>query len=146
MDIFSNVTVIWFVIGFICLLLEFVVPGFIIFFFGIGAWIVAGLTLMSDISVNTQLLVFLATSILTALLFRNWVKSKLGMREHGSGMLDDEIIGKSATAQTSFTPGKRGKVYFKGTIWEAYASEPVSEGDELVIVGNNSIILTVSKK
>ena len=146
MDNFLNITVIWFIIGFICFLLEFAIPGFIIFFFGLGAWLVAGLTLVSDVSVNVQLIVFLTSSVLTALLFRNWVKAKLGMRAIDPGLLEDEFIGKTAVATTSLLPGKAGKVYFRGTSWEAYSNEPVKEGDELIIIGHNSIVLNVTLK
>lgn len=146
MDAFYNITVIWFIIGFICFLLEFVLPGFIIFFFGLGAWIVAGLTLVLDVSVNIQLIVFLASSVLTALLFRNWVKTKLGMNIESPALLEDEIIGKTAIARTAFLPGRMGKVTFKGASWDARAHEPVNEGDELVIVGYESIVLTVKLK
>ncbi|TCD03506.1 NfeD family protein [Pedobacter psychroterrae] len=146
MDDLLNITVIWFIIGFICFLLEFVVPGFIIFFFGIGAWIVAGLTLVSDVSINVQLIVFLASSLLSVLLFRNWIKAKLGMRAASPGLLEDEIIGKTAVASTSFLPGRTGKVYFKGASWDAQAEEPINEGDELTIIGYESIVLTVTLK
>lgn len=146
MDDLLNITVIWFIIGFICFLLEFVVPGFIIFFFGIGAWIVAGLTLVSDVSINVQLIVFLGASLLSVLLFRNWIKAKLGMRAAGPGLLEDEIIGKTAIASTSFLPGRTGKVYFKGASWDAQAAEPINEGDELTIIGYESIVLTVTLK
>lgn len=146
MDNFLNSTVIWFIVGFICFLLEFVIPGFIIFFFGLGAWIVAGITLVSDVSVNVQLLTFLASSILSVLLFRNWVRTKLGMHAASPGLLEDEIVGKTAIASTTILPGRPGKVYFRGASWEAYATEPVKEGDELTIIDNESIVLTVSLK
>jgi len=146
MDDLLNITVIWFIIGFICFLLEFVVPGFIIFFFGVGAWIVAGLTLVSDVSINVQLIVFLGASLLSVLLFRNWIKAKLGMHAASPGLLEDEIIGKTAIASTSFLPGRTGKVNFKGASWEAKAAEPINEGDELTITGYESIVLTVTLK
>src|SRR5688572_13114066 len=63
MEIFYNAAVIWFIVGFIFFLLEFVVPGLILFFFAVGAWLVAILSLFIDLSINSQLLIFLATSI-----------------------------------------------------------------------------------
>ena len=64
---------IWFIIGLICLLLEFAAPGFIIGFFGIGAWIVAGTLLFFDISLTTQLLLFIIASVLLTVFLRKWI-------------------------------------------------------------------------
>src|SRR5688500_1305870 len=77
MDLFYNAAVIWFIIGFLCFLLEFVLPGLILFFFAVGAWIVATLSLFIDMSLNTQLIVFLASSTLAIILFRKSVSKIL---------------------------------------------------------------------
>src|SRR5688500_20289931 len=74
MENFFNSAVIWFIIGFAFFLLEFVIPGLILFFFAVGAWIVAILSLFMDLSINSQLIIFLGSSLLTILLFRTWVK------------------------------------------------------------------------
>jgi inner membrane protein len=82
MDDFSNPAVMWFIAGFILFILEFALPGFILFFFGVGAWIVALLALLFDISLNMQLVIFLTASVLTILLFRKSMqKIILGKKE-----------------------------------------------------------------
>jgi inner membrane protein len=143
MESFLTAPVIWFVIGFIFLLLEFALPGFIVFFFGLGAWVVAGITFFTDISINMQLLIFLGTSLLTALLFRNWLRNKLGMKSAAKGTLQDEIIGKTARAESPIYPGHPGKVYFKGSSWSASSSDVIQAGEEVSIIGNESIVLIV---
>ena len=143
MDSFFNSTVIWFIIGFVFFLLEFAMPGFILFFFGVGAWVVAVVSLFADISLTAQLFIFLASSLITVVLFRGWVKAKLGMMKAEKPVLEDEIIGKKATAETAFLPGHYGKVLFKGASWKATSDKPVNPGDEVVITGYESIILTV---
>lgn len=143
MDSFFSAIVIWVIVGFAFFLLEFAVPGFILFFFGLGAWIVAGTLFFSDISVNAQLFIFLGSSLLTALLFRKWVRKKLGMKGSPKQELVDEIVGKKARAETPIQPGLRGKVYFKGTSWMASSTDIINEGEEVVIVGNDSILLLV---
>ena len=50
---------IWFIAGLIMLLAEFAMPGLIIFFFGVGAWLVALICLFIDISINIQLIILL---------------------------------------------------------------------------------------
>lgn len=143
MENFFSAPVIWFIIGFAFFLLEFIVPGFILFFFGLGAWIVAGTLLFTDIPVNVQLFIFLGSSLATVLLFRNWVRKKLGMENSSKQALPDEIIGKKGIAETHIQPGQRGKVYFKGASWDASSTDLIHTGEEVVIIGNDSILLLV---
>jgi len=142
MDLFYNAAVIWFIIGFVCFLLEFVLPGLILFFFAIGAWIVALLSFFIDMSINTQLLLFLASSTLTILLFRKWVKKILWVRKQ-STELEDEFIGKTGKAETFIGPDNNGKVDFKGTTWDAQSEDIIEKGENVTIIGNDSILLIV---
>ena len=143
MEIFENAAVIWFIIGFVFFLLEFVIPGLILFFFAVGAWIVAILSLIVDLSLNYQLIIFLAASIITILLFRKWVKKLLWVKRNSSE-IEDELIGKTAIAQTDITPGNKGKVDFKGTIWDAISNDTIIKGEQVTIIGNESILLIVT--
>ena len=143
MDNFLSVSVLWFVIGFAFFLLEFVIPGFILFFFGIAAWIVALLSLFVDIDINVQLLVFLGTALTTVALFRKWLRAKLGTYSEGPQILEDEFIGKTAIAETPIAAGKNGKVDFKGTSWDACSEDTIAAGQNVLITGTRSIILIV---
>lgn len=143
MKAFFTTPVIWFIIGFLLFLLEFVAPGFILFFFAIGAWVVAIISLFTDISLNLQLIIFIGTSLLTVLLFRNWFRKKLGMMRSHKPVLEDEIIGKKAKAETPIGPGQQGKVFFKGATWTATSADPINTGEEVIIIGYDSIVLTV---
>ena len=106
-----------------------IVPGFILFFFGVGAWLVAILCLFLDIPINLQIVIFLGTSLLTAALFRKWVKTKLGMYREADQVLEDELIGKRAVAETDILPDQQGKVDFRGTIWDASSDVAVKAGE-----------------
>ncbi len=143
MKTFFTAPVIWFVIGFVFFLLEFVVPGLILFFFAVGAWIVALLCLFVDVPINTQLITFLASSIFTILLFRKWVKNLLYTKQHSTELMEDEFLLKTGIAQTGIAPGKVGKVDFKGTMWDARSEDIIEAGEEVTIVGNESIVLIV---
>lgn len=142
MESFYNAAVIWFIAGFVFFLLEFAVPGLILFFFAVGAWMVAILSLFFDLSVNTQLILFLASSILTILLFRNWVKKIMWIKKN-STELENEFIGKTGKAETYIGPGKNGKIGFKGTSWEARSDDIIEQDENVIIVGNESILLIV---
>jgi inner membrane protein len=142
MDKFNNPAVIWFIIGFAFFLLEFVVPGLILFFFAVGAWIVAILSLFMDLSINAQLVIFLGSSILTILLFRRWVK-KIMLSRKQSNEIEDELIGKTGRAETSIGPGLNGKIEFRGTSWDATSEDNIEKGETVKIIGNDSILLIV---
>lgn len=139
---FENAAVIWFIAGFVLFLLEFVLPGLILFFFGVGAWIVAILSFFFDFSLNSQILIFLAAALLTILLFRRSMKNFLWSRKQNSE-IEDEILGKTGIAETLIAPGKNGKISFKGTSWDASSQETISPGENVIIIGNESILLHV---
>jgi membrane protein implicated in regulation of membrane protease activity len=143
MESFLNNAVIWFGLGLALFLLEFLVPGFILFFFGVGAWIVAIITLFLDVSINTQLIIFVISSVLSVSLFRNWVKRKFGLGLSSGGKLEDEFVGKTAIAETPIYPGKKGRVEFKGTDWDACSEETIAPGENVIITRIESILLHV---
>jgi membrane protein implicated in regulation of membrane protease activity len=142
MDRFLTTPVIWFIIGFVCFLLEFMLPGLILFFFAVAAGIVAILSLFLDLDINTQLIVFLASATITILLFRKWVKRLIWRKNHSSE-LEDEFLGKTGIAETFIGPGQNGKVDFKGTSWDARSDDIIDKGEQVTIIGNDSILLIV---
>ena len=109
MEPFLTAAVIWFIIGFILFILEFVVPGLILFFFALGSWIVALLLLFFDLPINLQLIIFVISSILSILLLRKWLSKILWLRKNSTELLEDEFLGKIAKAETNIRPGKMGK-------------------------------------
>lgn len=143
MDILLTAAVIWFIIGFILFLLEFVVPGLILFFFAVGAWTVAILTLFFDLSINSQLIIFVVTSVVTILLLRKWLSKILWKKKPSTELLEDEFLGKIARAETAISPGENGKVDFKGTSWQAASEDFIEKGENVIITGNDSILLIV---
>jgi membrane protein implicated in regulation of membrane protease activity len=145
MHSFSNPAVLWFIVGFVFFILEFAIPGFILFFFAVGAWIVALLSLIFDLSINVQLLIFLGSSLVTILLFRNWVKKMIWTKKQ-STELEDEFLGKTGIAETYIGPNQDGKVDFKGTSWNARSEDIIEKGENVTIIGNESILLIVKSK
>ncbi len=136
----------WFIVGLFLLLWEFVLPGLIIFFFGVGAWIVALLCLVSNPSLNIQLLVFILSSVILLVLLRRWVKAVF--MGHAGSKQDlkqkrHEFIGKKAVVIKQISPDCEGKVEFHGTSWEAEADEVILEGTQVEIVGKESITFKV---
>ena len=143
MDSFNNPAVIWFILGFVFFILEFGVPGLILFFFAVGAWITAILLFFFDFSLNSQLLIFIGSSTLTILLFRRWLKTMILTRKVSREAFEDEFLGKTGVAETFIGPGQNGKIDFKGTTWDAQSSDIIEKGEQVTIIGNESILLIV---
>jgi len=145
MDILSDPAVIWFLIGLGLLLLELLIPGLVILFFGAGAWVTALVCAFTNINLNVQILIFLVASLLGLVLLRKYLKARFFNRSNKE--IDDqleEFIGRKAKATTDFKNGS-GKVEFKGTQWSAVCSEPVSKGDWVIIKSKDSLTLNVEK-
>lgn len=142
-DFFSQAAVIWFLIGLVLILLELIVPGLVLVFFGIGAWVTALVCLFADVSINTQLVLFLISSLVSLALLRRALKNRYADRKTPDSELEDEYIGQTAVAISSFAAGETGKVSFKGSHWEAIAQQAVLEGQKLKITGYKSIKLFV---
>ncbi len=146
-SIFSKPEIVWFIIGLVLFLLELVLPGFVIFFFGVGAWITALLCLIAEPGINLQIIVFAATSVLSLLLFRRMIQKKFFyVREDRSEAVEDEFTGREALAKSDFDSDGRGKVEFKGTSWNAESKSPVTAGQTVIIIEKNSFKLIVEPK
>lgn len=147
MDILSNPAVIWFLAGLGLLLLELVLPGLVILFFGAGAWVTSLVCAISknELSLNWQILIFLVASLLGLVLLRKYLKRRFFNRTDKE--IEDqleEFIGRKAKAIEDFKDGS-GKIEFKGTQWSARCKDPVSKGEWVVIRTKDSLTLDVEK-
>ena len=146
---FFSPEIIWFMLGLAMLLLELVLPGLIIAFFGIGAWIVALLVLLiPTLSLNLQLFLFLVASVVLLLaLRRQAAKIFKGFEKQKNVAAADveEFVGHRATVVQAIGKKKSGKVEFHGTNWEAEADEEIEVGEMVEIIGKESILLKVKR-
>ncbi|MFW5850589.1 MAG: NfeD family protein [Bacteroidota bacterium] len=144
-SIFSNPSVIWMIAGIIGLLLEFIFPGLILIFFGIGALATAFLLLFTDVSLTIQLAVFLSVSIISLLALRRVLHRKFFTEKtNEKDELEDEFIGKQAIALTDFEQN-HGRIEYKGAAWGALSTDKIKKGDRVTITQKDSITLTVTK-
>ncbi len=143
---FLKPELVWFLIGLALLLAEFITPGLIIFFFGVGAWVVAAVCLFTDISLNTQLVIFIISSILLLAALRRWLKGVfMGHVKASQNTREEmkEFIGEKAVVKKTIKPNLTGKVELHGTDWMAEADEEIAEGAMVEIIGKNNLTLKV---
>ncbi|MBW7887962.1 MAG: NfeD family protein [Bacteroidetes bacterium] len=137
--------VMWFLSGLIFLLAEFIIPGFVIFFFGVGAWVVAlFLWFDVDLSFSTQLLIFLVSSIFSLVVFRRYGKPyfKGKVTKEDVNSIED-VKGERAVVTEDIIPVTGGKVEFHGTLWNAESDVFIAKGTTVEIVERNNLTLKV---
>jgi membrane protein implicated in regulation of membrane protease activity len=145
--IFSRPEIFWFFMGLVMFLLELVIPGFIIFFFGLGAWLTAVVCLLGNPGTNLQILIFAVTSILLLIILRRIIRNKFFFSKGTqSDDVEDEFTGKEALAKSDFGGIQTGKVEFKGTTWNAESISEIKEGQRVVIIEKESFKLIVEPK
>ncbi|MBP5542603.1 MAG: NfeD family protein [Kiritimatiellae bacterium] len=137
----------WLVAGLVMCALEFVVPGFIIIFFGAGAVLTAFATLLfPEMGANAQALLFLALSIVSLVIFRRHAIGH-GAKKNADAAVDydDDFIGREVVAVEALEPGKPGKVELNGVQWNAVASEALAPGDRAKVRGRNGLVLEIAR-
>lgn len=143
---FLNEKVIWFAVGIIFLVFELMFPGLIMLFFAIGAWVVFLLSFLIDLSINSQLAIFIIASLLSLFLLRSYLKKSFGghkTAQNTDDVLQDDFIGQKASVEEDILPPASGKVSFRGTTWQAEADEKIEKGGMVEIIGKRSIKLIV---
>lgn len=143
---FENPAIIWIIFGIAGLLIELVVPGLIIVFFGIGALLTGFTYWIHPFSFEYQLLIFLSSSVILLLLFRKTLKkSFFDKTDSKKDDLEEEFVGKQAEAIADFVAGA-GKINFKGTTWNATSHDDIKQGDIVTIQQRDSITVIVTLK
>lgn len=146
-NILSRPELFWFFIGLVLFLLELVIPGFFIFFFGLGAWVTALVCLIGEPGTNLQMLIFAIVSVLSLIGLRKMIKNKLFYSKgNESSEVEDEFTGKEGIATSDFGPGKNGKVEFRGTTWSAESQIEIKKGQTVHIIDKKNITLLVEPK
>ena len=148
MENFMEPWVLWTVIGLALLLMEFIIPGLIVFFFGLGALLVGLLSLVTDLSLNAQLLIFLVGSVVFLLSLRKWVAGVFYGTSVGGApedRSDQEFVGDLGVVVSAIDPAKGGKIELHGSHWNAESDEAIAEGERVEVVGRASLIVKVKK-
>ncbi len=143
---FLKPELIWFLVGLVLLVAEFIVPGLIIAFFAVGAWIVALVCLVTPLSLNAQLGMFIVSSVVMLVVARRWVKGLFGgfaTDKQNSNVDLNEYVGQRAIVTSEITPKLAGRVEFHGTHWTAQADEPIAVGAVVEITQKSSATLKV---
>lgn len=138
---------IWFLVGLALILSEFALPGVILVFFGVGAWLTAGTTWLGITPGWTaQILCFAISSVLLLISLRRWFRTRFfGYVESDQSPEDnlDDLAGHNVTVKTAIEPGITGQVEYKGAAWSARSESRLAAGEAAVITKTEGITLIV---
>ena len=134
MDIISP-SFIWFLAGVAFLMTELVLPGFILIFFTAGCWIVSITTLLFDIELTGQILIFIVSSLVLLFTLRKYCMNIF--KGKTCEIIDDHYfdvkIGKTAVVTKKISPNNPGEIKVVGSFWRAIADTEIEEGQSVVI-------------
>ncbi len=133
----------WWIFGISLVALEFVLPGLVSVFVGLGALTVAGMMHFRVVNqLPEQFIVFIASSSLyifsLRLLVMRWYPSDT---ERKNIEADDDLIGSLMTVVEEIPAGGVGRVTHADTTWKAMSREgrAVAVGEDVEIVGRENI-------
>ncbi len=142
-----NPAFLWTLLGLLLIGAEMFIPGFVIFFFGIGAVVTGILSVFIPGiagSFMSQGVVWIISTILSFSFFRKkFTKIFKGTILNRN---TDKDLGKAVVVIEEITPDKPGRVRYQGTSWKAVSYiEKFDVGETVDIVKEESLTFIVSK-
>lgn len=140
----------WLIIGFILLVGEFIIPGLVVMFIGLGAMTVAGLLHYGIIDgIIPQFLTFFISSTIYIFTLR-FAVLYFYPTDTETRNLDDSLShrGEYAKATSSIATGEVGTIHYSQSEWHAknVGTLSICNGDDVVITDQENITLLIQKK
>jgi membrane protein implicated in regulation of membrane protease activity len=139
----------WLGFGIFCILSEFLLPGMVMVFLGLGALTVAlGIYLGYLDSITFQLMTFFISSIVYLIPLRFLVLRfvptnirKVSINE------DDQAVGVEVEVIEDILPGKLGRIEYSESTWQAKVEGEIAilKGQKAKIIGRDNITWIVQK-
>ena len=137
---------IWMYIGAFLMLAELLLPGFVIFFFGLSAATVAMLRFMfgDSFSLMWQLAAVSFVAILYLALLRRLMKKIFAGNMETSPMeFGQESVGRIGRVVEAIEPPKTGRVEIGDAEWTASADAPIAAGVDVKVVAQDNLTMRV---
>lgn len=139
----------WTLAGVALMICEFMVPGLILFFFGLGALVTALVTLLFLPSLTVQLVIFIVASLIALFGLRRFLKPIFMGRTTAvdrEETVSEGLAGACGEVSEAIEPGKAGKILLNGVAWKAEAEQALAVGTQVVVKGQKSLTLIVEQK
>lgn len=139
----------WTIFGIVCIALEFLLPGFVLSFLGLGAFTVSTFVYLGYVSdITMQLCTFFISSIIYLFTIRIVILQYFPTETRkGNVNEDDEVIGQTVEVVETINIGELGRITHSDSSWKARSngSDVIKKGDKVKIVGRDNITWLVEK-
>ena len=139
----------WLSSGIFLIAVEFLVPGLVMVFVGLGALTVAlGMHLGHVDGVLEQFITFFISSIIYLLTLRFLVLRFVPSATRKENIdEDEEVMGSIVEIVADIKPGEFGRVEHSGSTWQARAegNQTILKGEQVKIIGRDNITWIVQK-
>ena len=135
---------IWLYFGVFLMLLELLLPGFVVFFFGLAALTVGGLFFLVGDSFGgtAQFATFAVLSILYLLTLRRTF-ARLFKGNKDSKAEVDELVGHVGKVTAAIHPPAEGRVHIGDAEWSATAQEAIEVGQVVQVKSRQNLTVQV---
>ena len=137
------------ILGIILLITEAYTPTFGVLMLGGLTCMILGSMLLFEstdpimrVSRSAIIAFSLTTSAITLFLVRSVLMAHRA-KVHGG---QEGLIGGVGEAKTRFAPGKKGKVFVHGELWNAVSDEAIGKGDEVIVEEVEGLTVKIKKK
>ncbi len=138
----------WMYVGAFLMLAELMMPGFVIFFFGLSAATVGLIrfALGESFTLMWQLAAFSAFAIIYLAVLRRLLKKLFsGDSETSSLAFRQELVGRIGNVVAAITPPASGRVMIGDAEWNAVSDGPVEAGANVKVVAQENLTVRVEK-
>ena len=138
----------WIYAGALLVLLELVVPGFVLYFFGLSAATVGLMRFAfgEAFTLTWQLAAFSAFSVLYIAILRRMLKKVfVGGKVETKTDFDNESVGRLGKVTAEIRPPLAGRVLIGDAEWTAVASEPLVAGVDVKVVAQENLTMKVER-
>ena len=136
----------WIYAGAALMLLELIVPGFILCFFGLSAATVGVLRFAfgEAFTLTWQLAAFSGFALLYLLLLRKWVTGIFsGFSVTSKTDFGHEALGRVGKVTVAIAPPLTGRVELGDAEWTAEADAPIAVGESVRVISQNNLTMKV---
>jgi len=134
--------------GVILLFLELALPGFVLFFFGVGALTTSLGAYLFELNLSWQLALFIVASLISLFSLRNVIQRKF-LQSSPEGEEDEDIVlvnpGERGIVVDGIKPPAEGRIKYSGTFWRAIADEKIDEDEIISVVSQKGLVIHVEK-
>ncbi|MBR6734453.1 MAG: NfeD family protein [Kiritimatiellae bacterium] len=141
---FTTAAWIWLYVGAFLMLAELASPGFVIFFFGLGAATVAGTKwLVPGLSLSWQLALFSIFSVFYLIVLRKWVKNVFLGDTAETQKIASEYVGRVGKVVEAIRPEVPGRIMLGDAEWSASSAVAIAPGAPVKVVAQENLTLVV---